>query len=210
MMLKIKISLVVILLSFYSCNTTQDMNKKNDLKRLAMYMTGDFSSTEQSKKDTNYYDIRLHIHPIKAENNEYWMYVEQAIASTQDKPYRQRIYRVKQLDNTHFVSEIFMIKNEKDWIGKFKNEKELKSMPLNIDQKMGCSVFLELMPDHTFKGSTHEADCLSSLRGATYATSEVVITEKMLVSWDRGFDDTKKQVWGAVKAGYNFVKSKAN
>jgi hypothetical protein len=44
------------------------------------------------------------------------------------------------------------------------------------------------------------------MRGATYATSEVVINKQMLESWDRGWDASGKQMWGATKSGYQFVK----
>jgi hypothetical protein len=30
----------------------------------------------------------------------------------------------------------------------------------------------------------------------------------MMVSWDRGFDKEGKQVWGAQKGGYRFVKKR--
>jgi hypothetical protein len=45
------------------------------------------------------------------------------------------------------------------------------------------------------------------LRGASYATSEVVITDEQLLSWDRGWDANGKQVWGAETGGYIFVKT---
>ena len=48
--------------------------------------------------------------------------------------------------------------------------------------------------------------CKSTLRGAAYATSVVSIGRAALVSWDRGFDESGKQVWGAVKSGYVFEK----
>ena len=48
--------------------------------------------------------------------------------------------------------------------------------------------------------------CPSSLQGATYATSQVDLLDDRMVSWDRGFDDTGKQVWGATKGGYEFIR----
>ena len=48
--------------------------------------------------------------------------------------------------------------------------------------------------------------CESNLRGAKYAASRVTLTEHLLASWDQGFDETGKQVWGAEKGGYRFVK----
>jgi hypothetical protein len=46
------------------------------------------------------------------------------------------------------------------------------------------------------------------LKGASYATSEVVIYSDKLISWDRGWNDEGKQVWGAQKGGYVFLKQK--
>jgi CpeT protein len=44
------------------------------------------------------------------------------------------------------------------------------------------------------------------LRGATYATSEVIIKNQQMISWDRGYDSSDRQVWGAEKGGYVFEK----
>jgi hypothetical protein len=35
-----------------------------------------------------------------------------------------------------------------------------------------------------------------------------VIKAEELISWDRGWNNADKQVWGAVKGGYHFVKIK--
>ena len=70
----------------------------------------------------------------------------------------------------------------------------------------GCTVFLARKADGNFEGSTHEADCESTLRGAKYAVSTVTITNKMLKSWDQGFNEKNEQVWGATKGGYEFVR----
>lgn len=56
------------------------------------------------------------------------------------------------------------------------------------------------------RGATTGDGCGSALRGAAYATSEVVLTPDTLRSWDRGYDKAGKQVWGAVKGPYVFVK----
>ena len=48
--------------------------------------------------------------------------------------------------------------------------------------------------------------CASDLRGAAYATSEVTITPQFVLSWDRGFDNTGKQVWGATEGPYVFLR----
>ena len=62
--------------------------------------------------------------------------------------------------------------------------------------------------DSLFIGGTDEKNCASKLRGASYATSEVKISDSYLYSWDRGFDKEGKQVWGAQKGGYYFKRVK--
>ena len=57
-----------------------------------------------------------------------------------------------------------------------------------------------------FTGSTQGKSCNSELRGATYATSEVIIGNGFIESWDRGFNEKDEQVWGAEKGGYIFER----
>jgi hypothetical protein len=99
--------------------TTQTESKISHFDELISVMQGNYSSEAQSKKDTTYYNISLRMVPIWKEKGNY-LYVEQALFNKLEKPYRVRIYKVSQIDNNHFVSEIYTIKKEKDWIGKWK------------------------------------------------------------------------------------------
>ena len=74
----------------------------------------------------------------------------------------------------------------------------------------GCKVVLYRVDEGYFEGSTVDNNCNSNLHGASYATSEVIIKEDRLISWDRGFDENDKQVWGAEKGGYVFIKGRKN
>ena len=53
--------------------------------------------------------------------------------------------------------------------------------------------------DGIFRGSTEAGQCPSALRGASYATAEVVVGPEGIDSWDRGYDAAGEQVWGAEK-----------
>ena len=75
----------------------------------------------------------------------------------------------------------------------------------DAEERPGCAVNLAWR-DGAFVGATHPTACLSTLRGASYATSEVRLTEAGLTSWDRGFDAAGAQVWGAVVGPYQFVR----
>ena len=68
-----------------------------------------------------------------------------------------------------------------------------------------CSIWRERAGD-AWVGATCGEGCSSSLAGASYATSEVTVTDEVLTSWDRGFDAAGEQVWGAEAGPYRFVK----
>ena len=178
-----------------------------DFKELAGFMAGSYSSEEQHLKDTaNYFDIHLQIIPIWKNNSDgYWFYVEQAMNGFLEKPYRQRVYHLKELEKG-FESVIYTLKDPLRFTGK---PEQIESLPFDsLTEKEGCSVFLSKTGEKEYTGGTVGKNCPSDRKGATYATSIVSITDKLLLSWDRGFDDKDEQVWGAEKGGYRFVKLK--
>ncbi len=204
---------VVILACFsvLSCiysTSAQPLSSDTTLHRLVMYMEGAFSSQEQSLRDTSYYDIRLHIKRIwNNRNDAYWLYVEQAVAKFIEKPYRQRVYKVTRLSADTLVSSVYEIYSPLRFAGAWKDSSPLTSLtPDSIVERKGCSVFLVKNSNGDFAGGTKPNTCYSDLRGARFATSEVVITRKMLLSWDRGLGLKGEHVWGATKGGYEFIK----
>ena len=75
----------------------------------------------------------------------------------------------------------------------------------DITERDGCAVHLD-WDGNQFDGGTVGSDCRSTLRGASYATSEVTMDETEIRSWDRGYDDQDTQVWGAEAGPYIFVR----
>lgn len=196
-------------LTIVSCKSGQSTTASADhLNELVSIMQGTYSSEKQSVQDTTYFNISLRMTPIW-KNKGHYLYVEQALFKKQDKPYRVRIYKVSQRGADEFVSEIHTLKNEKDWIGKWKTPEAFDALPESeIELKQGCEVVLKRVAKNKYVGSTGEKTCPSELRGASYATSKVTVTADQILSWDQGFDKDGKQVWGATKAGYIFDKLK--
>lgn len=195
---------------FISCKSAQNQSSKNssELNELVSIMQGHYSSEIQSKEDKDYYNISLRMTPIWQEKGNY-LFVEQAIFDKQDKPYRVRVYRVTQKSENEFISEIFTINNEKDWIGKWATPKDYdKLTESDIELKEGCQVTLKRDGKNKFSGATGDKTCPSELRGASFANSIVTVTKNEILSWDQGFDKEGKQVWGATKGGYRFLKMK--
>ena len=199
----------LFLLLSSACHTPHVL-RPDSLHELASWMSGTFSSKAQSDADPeNYFDIRQVIMPVWTDRSDGpWLYVEQAVATKLDKPYRQRVYHLVALGHDTIRSDVYTLPGDPlvhaaTWRG----EAPLADIaPETLTSRDGCSITLHRSSPNEFTGLTVGDGCASDLRGATYATSEAVISEHGLTSWDRGFDKDKKQVWGATKGPYRFDK----
>ena len=204
-----KYLIIILALSFSAFSSkAQSKIKENlsELNELVNIMQGNYSSENQALADTTYFNISLKMVPIWKDRGNF-LYVEQALVTKIDKPYRVRIYKISQNNANQFVSEIYTLKNEKDWIGRWSDPNAFDRLLLSdVELKKGCEVTLKRIDKNKFIGETGEKTCASELRGAKYATSKVTVTSNQILSWDQGFDNEGKQVWGAEKGGYIFVK----
>lgn len=195
----------------YSCTLTNHTisGKKADdaLEKLASLMTGTFTSEQQSLIDTSYYNISLVMVPIWPDRIDgKWLYVEQAVSSSLDQPYRQRVYQLRHPAKDVFTSDIYTLKEPKRFVGlQFDRDKKADLTFDQIEIKTGCTVTLRY-DKGVYEGGTKEDQCPSDLRGAAYATTKIRLQQGILISWDQGFDANGRQVWGATKGGYIFLK----
>ncbi len=209
-------SSLFLLFSFgWGCKKQDSGNAENvtqagHLKKLLSMMTGSFDSAEQAKLDPeNYYPIHLQMVPIwESRDDGPWLYVEQALETTLEKPYRQRIYRLSSGNNNTYLSEVYTLPGDPlNYAGFWQKTANFDPIsPDSLNIREGCAIMLTFNNDGSFSGSTDGTSCSSQLRGATYATSEVSITDSVLISWDRGWDSDGNQVWGATEGGYVFRK----
>ena len=100
-----------------------------------------------------------------------------------------------------------MLNADSLWIGKWNTPKTFHSIALkDIALKEGCEVVLERVTQNHFVGKTGDDTCVSTMRGASFARSEVEILEDKVISRDRGFDAEGNYVWGAKTGPYIFNK----
>jgi len=177
-----------------------------ELDTLIWWMTGSFSSEAQSQEDTDFLHIVLHMVRIWSDRSDgVWFYVEQAVASAVDRPYRQRVYRLRRVGEDLFASSVYTFDDPLERAGAWREESPLADLsPSDLKPRIDCTIYLKQRPDGAFEGSTLGRLCSSELRGSTWASSEVVIGPGGLVSWDRGWDDKGVEKWGAEKGGYRF------
>ncbi|OAV42697.1 hypothetical protein A3850_015760 [Lewinella sp. 4G2] len=181
------------------------MSADPKLAALKEVMTGSFSSATQAKMDETYYDIDLHMQPIWEDKGHY-LYVEQAVASAPDEPYRQRVYQLER-KGKKLLSKVYELPDPAAVVGGHDNPALFADIsPDDLVEREGCTVILKQQRDGTYRGSTKKNACKSSLRGASYATSRVTVSGSFINSWDQGFDADGNQVWGATEGGYMFLK----
>ncbi|MCY7409599.1 MAG: chromophore lyase CpcT/CpeT, partial [Chitinophagales bacterium] len=180
----------ILIAIIYSSSTAQPKLNERDMLMLKSFMAGNFSSELQAKNDTNYFNIVLHMAPIWSDKKDgFWLYVEQAVATSQEKPYRQRIYHVALKDDSTITSDVFEMKSPLRFTGAWKNAELISSLTTDsLISRDGCTIYLHKNKDGSFRGKTGDKTCTSNLRGASFATSEVIIKRDLLLSWDRGWD----------------------
>ncbi len=171
--------------------------QEGTIETLLEWMTGSFSSEAQAETSTDPYhvDVRLHMIRIWSDRPGYWVYVEQAYATSQNNPYRQRIYRVFE-ENGILQDEIYAIPNAGNYVGSYATPQDFDVLQeIDLELKDGCDVFFSWQEDH-FYGSTEGQQCTASIPGVAYLTSETTIFPNYLTSWDLGYNASGVIVMG--------------
>jgi CpeT protein len=207
MIMRLQIT-TLLLLGFSSCTKPTPTTKPpiiDNVTRAQSFLTGRYDTKAQAEKDKDFFAIQLALCPIESTLGANVLYIEQAAVETPAEPYRQRLYVLSPGPEGQVISSIYEFKDPASVIGLCDAPR-----PINTEAvlpRTGCEVLLSWQGDH-FTGKTGPKSCPSSLRGASYATTEVSLYQDKLISWDRGYDSSDKQVWGAVKSGYEFIKSR--
>ena len=201
--------LLVAVAIITSCIARKEAGQRRvELDRLVVWMCGSFSSQEQASLDSDFFDIRLQTVQIWPERIDgRWLYVEQASALSPERPYRQRVYRLYQPNDTTVTSAVYEFDEPLVFAGAWRTPTLFDTLtPASLIPREGCAIVMHPRGDTVFEGSTVDKNCESAHRGAEFVTSEVRIAESYLYSWDRGWDTAGVQVWGAEKGGYLFKK----
>jgi len=179
----------------------------SDTRQAALWLVGDWTSAEQSMRDTEFRDITIHIRPIWTDRTDgMWMYVEQAMASAADRPYRQRVYQMVTAPDGTTESRIYEFSGDPlVHAGAWKRPQPLDDLePDLLQPRAGCTVHLTRQKGGSFTGATLTGECATNYQGATYTMSDVTLSADELVTWDRGYDAAGAQVWGSTKGPYIF------
>jgi hypothetical protein len=189
-------------------NTLKKETVDEDLYQLANWMAGVYTNQDQARQVELYAYVSMSMIPIwPSRPDGFWFYVEQAMGDQLDHPSRQRVYHLSRVNKDLMESKIYTLQNPALYVRANENLEVLQALEHDqITIRPGCSIILRRLNADSFAGSTLGEGCPSELRGAMYTTSQVVINEHQMISWDRGYDRGGKQVWGATMGGYIFRK----
>ena len=176
-----------------------------DAVEVARLLNGKFNSNDQSISNPAYFDLSLSSCLVRAPDyGNLVLYVEQAASDTPTQPYRQRLYVITGGGNVR--SEFWAPNVDVELSGVCSKDEQAEIAGDQFTLLDGCGVWFTKGQDEGFEGSTEGKGCASTLRGASYVSSEVTLTEGRVQSWDQGFDANDTQVWGATDGPYNFAR----
>ncbi len=192
---------------------TPGAEKPRVAEEVAALLTGTFDSKAQAEANPEGFRavrlVSVKVPKSRLGSGAPVLYIEQALVSTPDKPYRQRFYRIEETAEGGVVSRVFEPKEPVAISGKWRDPSDLALYGAgDVVERMGCAVRLTKSA-RGWEGGTEGTSCPSALSGARYATSRVKLAPDQLESWDRGYDLEDRQVWGAKEGPYLFARRSA-
>ncbi|MCG6134155.1 MAG: chromophore lyase CpcT/CpeT [Nostoc sp. LLA-1] len=190
------------------------------LVALGEYLAGEFNNQEQALADPAWYvHLRLWQRPVDLfTTDSITLFAEQANIVNLDRPYRQRIMRLRTGSSADAPLEIqyYMFKDPGVFIGAGLNPDLLQTLtPDQLDILPGCILTVTqttLTPTSYKFAATQPPDTCCSF---TYQNQSIQVslgfaaTSTEFYSYDKGIDsDTGKATWGAILGPYRYTKVK--
>jgi len=204
--------LFYMLLLLISCSRKKAIPTEvyeNNFEEVSDFISGHFSNKTQSKTDTLFQNMDLHIVPIYMDSDSVkWFYAERCYADNPKKPIEQVIYKLEEADSGIKLNT-FGLPNKKVYVGAWKNPSMLNNnLSSTLRKKHGCTLFFNKKGKGEFTASTFGKTCRNLFMGSIYGTTRILIDKDGMQLWERGYDDKDKLIWGPKKNGIQFEKIK--
>jgi hypothetical protein len=171
-------------------------------------LEGRFDSADQARSTPGYPPIQWVACPadVPALGSRV-LYVEQARMDAAESPERQRVFVIEQGDpvESSAVARVFDLAEPRSSVGACGRSARPQFTRDELVERVGCTVSLHA-DGPVYRGSTRGRSCPTTLKGATYVTSDVVLDTAGFRSWERGFDPSGAQKWGSESGPYVFVR----
>ena len=133
-----------------------------------------------------------------------YLYQEQSLKKSLDNPYRQRFLQIKAGEaKDTVISQSYKPLNPQNWIGLCDRPEQQRVVNA---REIGASVCHVLLKPKVsiYVGKTPPEGCPTKARGAVKITNLIILHDRGMDTWDRGFDAAGNQVWGAKNESYQF------
>jgi hypothetical protein len=182
---------------------------EEQVKEVAAWLEGTMDTSAQAIANPKAPNVRMTTCRIELANQNppqsIFLYQEQAMSTSLDKPYRQRFLQISPSPLSQSVrSQSFKPANPSRWAGLCDRDPKLNQAITFNDLGVSiCNVFLK-QSGTSYQGNTPADGCPANVRGAVRITNHIELTPTHMNTWDRGFDAQGKQVWGAKTESYQF------
>ncbi|BAZ15110.1 hypothetical protein NIES4071_69800 [Calothrix sp. NIES-4071] len=193
------------------------MRFSSQLLVLADYLTGEFDNQQQALSDPAWYvHLRLWQAPIPIfTEDSITIFAEQANIISLDKPYRQRIMRLRETGNsdTPITVQYYMPQDPGGLAGGGTNPSKIQNLTSDqLELLPGCVLNVsvkELASCYEFSAvPPAEAKCTFTYLGNTVQVSlGFEVTQEELKTYDKGIDEeTGRATWGAIMGPFRYRK----
>ncbi len=180
-------------------------------REVGSFMAGNFSNAAQAKDNPAFEDIRVHLRPIWVDRIDgQWLYVEQSLATSEDKPYRQRIYQVVDGNDADSVDcRMYALPGDAlQYAGEWKVERPMRKLTADLLLPIsGCTITLRKNEDSSWSGSTQPNECVPPASSGVSSMTSLKIDHDGFEVWDRTLNAEGQQVGGSTAGPYLFKRT---
>lgn len=186
----------------------QEKIDDRDVLELKSRMEGMFSNQLQALADKGYAGISIHSGAIWTRSEDgYWLYCEERFLSA-SRPYAQYVRHLFRKDDITIVCQDFLLPDPLRFAGAIHYPDLLLGVTKDsLINKVGCELYFQKNAQGDFNGISNGKLCGSGDKNAAYQTQEIKVFENKMLSWQRGWDENGRQVWGPITAGCQFDKA---
>lgn len=190
-----------------AANAQLETLSQQNVAAVVAHLTRTMDTTDQAEQDPRFVAVQMttclvQVTGQEADPKNVYLYQEQALAESIERPYRQRFLQIAlSEDATRVESRTFKPDTPEPWTG----------LCQQTDPKVDASELgnlvcvVGLRPSALgYVGSTPDEGCPVTLRGAVQLTNTIVLHQHGMDTWDRGFDANGIQVWGARAQPYQY------
>lgn len=192
-------------------NIQKPVPLERQVEEVVSHLVGAMDTSAQASANPDAPNVRITTCKVKVKDaaslnrpQAVFLYQEQALSRRLSQPYRQRFLRIAPSANSLGVeSAVFKAPTPKAWIGLCGKPEAERVVQRSDIGASNCSVFLQRSGEN-YMGETSAGGCPSDYKGAVRITNRILLHEAGMNTWDRGFDATGNQVWGAKDKPYQF------